>query len=126
MIAVFQHQEGAHRPVGKTGTPTAGPHRLKFFGQIVSAELEQQQQLLAFAVIGAADERNLTVAGLDSSMRNSHRVDTGRFFAHEGARRSGDAVYDRNVAGKQIRELSEEQRRAQRAHELFVEKGLRS
>jgi hypothetical protein len=85
VIAVFQHQEGAHRPVGKTGTADAGPHRLKFFGQIVSAKLEQQQQLLAFAVIGAADERNLALAGLDSSMRYSHGVDAGRFFAHEGA-----------------------------------------
>jgi hypothetical protein len=37
----------------------------------------------------------------------------GPFLTHEGARGAGDAVDDRDVAGEQIGELSQKQRRPQ-------------
>ena len=63
--------------------------------------------------------------GGDARQRDAHRVDAGGFLAHEGARRAGDAVHDGNVAGQQIGELRQKQRRPQVAHQPFVEEGGR-
>ncbi|KIT81882.1 hypothetical protein QT20_00080, partial [Staphylococcus aureus] len=52
-------------------------------------------------------------------------VDAGGFLAHEGARGPAHAVNDRDIAGKQIGELCQEQRRPQFVHQLFVEDGGR-
>ena len=71
----------------------------------------------------AADQRELALSGGDARERDAHRVDAGRLLAHEGARGAGDAVHDRNVAGEQVGELRQEQRRPQVAHQPFVEEG---
>ena len=49
------------------------------------------------------------------------RVDAGLFLAHEGAGCARDAVHDGDVAGEQVRELRQEQRRPQVAHQALVE-----
>ncbi len=102
----------------------APPHRAEFAGEIVPRELVEQQHLLAFAVLGAADEQDLALSGLDARKTDSHRVDAGALFAHEGAGGAGDAVHDRDVAGEQVRELRQKQCRPQVAHQPLVEERL--
>ena len=72
--------------------------------------------------MGSADQRDVALAGLDTRERDPRRVDAGGFLAHEGARRSADAVNDGDIAGEQIGELRQEQRRPQIVHQPFVEK----
>jgi hypothetical protein len=47
----------------------------------------------------------------------------GPFLTHEGARGAGDAVDDRDVAGEQIGELSQKQRRPQIARSDVSRRG---
>ena len=102
----------------------ARPYRLEFLGEIVLGELVQQQHFLALAVLGAADQRDVALAGPDAREGDPHRIDPGAFFAHEGARGAGDAMDDRYVAGEQIGELRQKQGRAQIAHQPLVEEEL--
>ena len=69
-----------------------------------------------------ADQRDVALAGLDPRQRNPRRVDAGGFLAHEGARGAGHAVDDGDVAGEQVGELGQEQRRPQIVHQPLVEK----
>ena len=90
-----------------------------------AAERVEQQHVRALGIVGAADQRDVALPGRDARMRDAHRVDAGGFLAHEGARRAGHAVHDRDVAGEQVGELRQEQRRAQVVHQPLVEEGLR-
>ena len=101
------------------------PDRRERVLQSVAAELVEHQQVRALAVVGAADQRDVALAGLDARQRDAHRIDAGGFLAHEGARGAGDAVHDRDIAGEQVGELRQEQRRPQVAHQPFVEEGVR-
>ena len=87
-------------------------------------DVVEQQQILALAVVRAADQRDVALSGGDARERDAHGVDAGRLLAHEGARGAGDAVHDRDVAGEQVGELRQEQRRPQVAHQPFVEEGV--
>jgi len=40
---------------------------------------------MPLAVVGAANQRDIALAGLYPRMRDPHRVDTGLLLAHEGA-----------------------------------------
>jgi hypothetical protein len=71
----------------------------------VAAKPVEHQQIMPLAVVGAADQRDIALAGLDARMRDPHRVDAGLLLAHEGARGAGDAMHDRDVAGEQVGEL---------------------
>ena len=76
--------------------------------QHVPAGVVEEEQILAFAVVRAADQRELALAGADARERDAHRIDARRLLAHEGARGAGDAVHDRDVAGEQVGELRQE------------------
>ena len=49
----------------------------------------------------------------------------GGFLAHERARGAGHAMDDRDIAGEQVGELRQKQRRPQIVHQPFVEEGRR-
>ena len=72
--------------------------------------------------MGRADQRDLALSGCDPRQRDPRRVDAGGFLAHEGARRAAHAVDDGDVAGEQVGELGQKQRRPQIVHQPFVEK----
>ncbi|HWU15225.1 MAG TPA: hypothetical protein VN157_14585, partial [Caulobacter sp.] len=82
---------------------------------------DQENDVETFGRKRATDERVGRLAGLDAGKGSFDRRDAGRFLAHEGARRTGDLVHDRDVAGEQVRKLGEEQRRAQFGRQLFIE-----
>src|SRR5262249_2511771 len=50
------------------------------------AGLVEQNEIDPFRVIGAADQRNVALARLNARGGDPHRIDAGRFFAHERAR----------------------------------------
>ena len=85
-----------------------------------------QQHVPARAVIGAADQGQVALAGGDARLGDTDAVDAGGLFAHEGARGADDAVHQRDVAGEQIGQLRQKQRRAQVAHQALVEKRVRA
>jgi hypothetical protein len=125
MLAGLDHQKRAERAERKAGARLAVPHRYELVLQAEAAELVKHQQVGALGVVTAADQRDVALARCDPRMRDPDRVDARGLFAHEGARRPGHPVHDRDVAGEQVRKLREEQRRAKIAHQPFVEKGLR-
>ncbi len=120
----FDYQEGADRAEREAGVIVPLPYRGVCVLQAVAAELIKHQQIGAFAVIRAADQRNVALSGLDARERHAHGVDAGGLLAHEGARGAGDAMHDRDVAGEQIGQLREEEGGAQAVHQLFVDVGL--
>ena len=100
---------------GRSQTPANGALPEK------AAELVDQEHVRPLGVVGAADQEDVGLAGGDAGMGDADRVDAGLLLAHEGARGAGDAVDDGDVAGEQVRELGEEQRRPQVAHQALVE-----
>ena len=90
------------------------------------AELESQQHVPTCAVIGAADQGQLALTGGDARLRDADAVDARGLFSHEGARGADDAVHERDIAGEQIGQLRQKQRRAQIAHQALVEKNVRA
>ncbi len=99
----------------------ARPDRRELVLEVEIAELVENQKILALAVVRAADQRDVALAGRNARQRDPRRIDAGGFLAHEGARGPGYAVDDGDIAGQQIGELRQEQRRAQIAHQPFVE-----
>ena len=69
----------------------------------------------------AADEEDVALAGGDTAGGDLDGADPGALLAQEGARRAGDLVDDRDVAGDQVRELREEERRPQVVRKALVE-----
>ena len=75
--------------------------------------------------VGAADQDRCRPARPRMrAQRDAHRVDAGRLLAHEGARGAGDAVHDRDVAGQQVGQLRQEQRRPQVGRQPLVQEGV--
>src|SRR2546423_1161001 len=123
MLLRFHHQENAGGTDGEAAIFLgARPDRRVFVLQVEIAELEQDEQVRALAVLSRADQSDVALAGFDTRDRDPRRVDAGSFLAHEGARGSGDAVYDGDIAGEQIRELRQKQCRPKVVHQPFVEK----
>ena len=87
----------------------------------IAAELVAQQHVGMLGIEGAADQRMRRLAGADARRRRLDRRNAGAFLAHEGARRAGDLVDDRDVAGEQVGELRQEQRRPELGGQLLVE-----
>src|SRR5437868_15522250 len=98
----FEHKESAHRAKRKPASRTALPNRGEFFLQIVMAELIEHQQVPALAIMRAADQHNVALAGIDARDRDAHGIDAGAFFAHESARRTGYAMHDGDIAAEKI------------------------
>src|SRR5262245_59696203 len=99
MLARLQHQEHAGRTEREAAMRlAAGPERGEFALEVEVAEFVEEQQILALAIMGGADEGNVALAALDAGQRNPRRVDRGGFLAHEGARGTGDAMHDRDIA----------------------------
>ena len=121
----LDHQKGAGRAEREAGMSLARPDRRELVLEVEVAELVEHQQVLALAVMRTADQRDVALAGGDPRQRDPRRVDAGGFLAHEGARRAGDAVHDGDIAGQQVGELRQEQRRAQIVHQPFVEEAGR-
>ena len=105
MVAAFQHQECAHRAEGDAAFRAAIPDRREFTTEHDTPKLEGEQHVPARAVIGAADQRQLALAGGNARLRDAHGIDAGGFLAHEGPRRSDHAVHQRNIAGQEIWQL---------------------
>ena len=85
------------------------------------AHLVVQQHVGPLRVVRAADQEQVALAGGDARAGDADRVGAGGFLAHEGARRTDDAVHDGDVAGEQVGELRQEQRRAQVGQQVLVE-----
>ncbi len=93
--------------------------------QVEVAELVEHQQILALAIVGGADQRDVALSCGDPRQRDPCGIDAGGFLTHEGARRSGHAMDDSDVAGQKVGELRQKQRRAQIVHQPFVEEAGR-
>ncbi len=126
MFGAFQHQKRAHGRKGDAAVGPAIPNRREFALQQHVAELEGQQHVPARAVIGAADQGQFALAGGDAGLGDANAVHARGLFPHEGARGADDAVHQRDIAGEQIGQLRQKQRRAQIAHQPFVEKNVRA
>ena len=124
MSALFDHQEGAERAEREAALGRALPHRREPVLEIEPSELIEHQQVFALAVMRTADQHDVALPGGDTRERDPHRIDAGGLLAHEGARGAGDAVHDRDIARKQVGQLRQEQRRAQVAHQAFVEESI--
>ena len=122
MFARFQHQETAGGAERKTASAFALPDGGVRLFQIEVAEFIEDEQIGAFAIMRCADQCDLALSGRDARQRDPRRVDGGCFLAHEGARRAAHAVHDGDVAGQQVGELRQKQRRPQIVHQPFVEK----
>ena len=118
----FDHQKDTAGAERESAAGLAGPDGRILVLQIEVAELVENEEILSLAVVGGAHEGNVALAGSDPRESNTDSIDAGRFFAHERARRAGHAVDDGNVAGEKIGQLRQKQRRAQVAHQPFVEK----
>ena len=103
VFAAFKNEKRAKRSKGEAAVLRAAvPHRAIFVFQRVSAARIEHQQILALAIVSATDERDVALTSLNASGRDTHGIDARGFFAHEGARGTGNAVHDGNVAGEQI------------------------
>jgi len=109
-------------PSAKPGVFLACPDRNEFVPEVEIAVFVENQQILALAVLRTADQRDVALTSGDARQRNPRRVDARSFLAHESARRSRNAVHDGNVAGQQIRQLRQKERRAQIVHQPLIKK----
>src|SRR5262249_23763788 len=126
VLARFEHQERAERAKRHAAAPRrALPDRREAVLQELFSEREDDQKIAPLAVLRAADEDDVALPRFDARKAGPHPATASRFLPHKGARGTGDAMYDRNIAGKQIRELREEQRGPQVAHQPLVEKRAR-
>ena len=73
-------------PSAKPACPAARPDRREFVLEVEVAEFVEHQQVLALAVLRAADQRDVALPAGDARQRDPRRVDAGGFLAHEGAR----------------------------------------
>ena len=87
----------------------------------ILAEIVAEKHVRMLGTQRAADQRMRRLAGADARRSRLDRRNAGTFLAHEGARRAGHLVDDRNVAGEQVGELRQEQCRPQLGGQLFVE-----
>src|SRR4029077_1844221 len=81
----LEGEGGAGRADRKTLVALSLPHRREPVAKIVVAELIEQQQILALAILRAANQRDVALAGGDTRQRDTRRVEAGGFLAHEGA-----------------------------------------
>ena len=86
-----------------------------------AAHLVDEHHVGPRGVVGAADEEGVALVRGDARQGDPQGVDAGGLLAHEGARGAGDAVHDGDVAGEQVRELRQEQRRAEAVRQPLVE-----
>src|ERR1700716_1198936 len=115
-------EKSAGRAERKACVFLARPNRRKLVLEVEAAELVEDQEVLAFAVLRATDQRDVALTAGDTCERDPRRVNACSFLAHESARRSGYAVHDGDVAGQQVRKLRQKKRRTQIVHQPFVEK----
>ncbi len=102
MRAGFDHDKSSACAERKARLLLACPNRSVFVLEIVAAEFVEQQKILAFAIMRAADQGDVALPGGDPRQCDPRRVDTGDFLAHEGTRGSRHAVDDGDVAGEQV------------------------
>src|SRR5580692_8924684 len=106
----------------KTALLAARPNRSEFAGEIKITELVENQQILALAVLRAANQCDVTLTGRDPRQRDPGRVNAGGFLTHEGTRRPGYAMDNGDIAGQQIRQLRQKKGRTQIVHQPLIEK----
>jgi len=92
--AGLDDEESAQRGEGKARIGLPLPDRSELVLQGEAAELVEHQEVGPVGIVAAANERDIALARLDTGERDADRIDAGGFFAHEGARRAGDAVHD--------------------------------
>src|SRR6202035_564965 len=97
----LDHEESPGRAEREAGMPLARPNRRELILEVEVAELVEHQQVLALAILRTADQRDIALPRGDAGKRDTRGVDARDFLAHEGPRRSGDAVHDRDVARQQ-------------------------
>ncbi len=87
----------------------------------VAGQLIAKQHVGMFGLERAADQDMRRLAGADARRGCLDGGDAGTFLAHEGARRAGHLVDDRDVAGEQVGKLRQKQRRPQFGGQFLVE-----
>ena len=65
-----------------------------------AAEAEQQQHVAPRRGIGPADQPDVDFAAANPGRGGGDRIEPGRLFAEQRARRADDAEHDRDVAGQ--------------------------
>lgn len=125
MCPRLQHQERAGRTKREAGMILARPHGGELVLQVEVAEFVEDEQVLALAIVRAADQRDVALARGDARQRDTGGIGAGNLFAHEGARGAAKSMHDGDVAGEQVGELRQEQSGAQIAHQPFVEEAGR-
>src|ERR1700733_6516016 len=125
MRSRLDDEKGAARAEREARVFLARPYRFELVLEVVIAELVENQQVLALAVMRTSDQRDVALAGRYACERDPRRIHTRDFLAHESARGSRHAVHDGDVAGQEVRQLRQEQRRTQIAHQAVIEKAGR-
>ncbi len=123
MFARLKHEKGCPR----TGDDAAAfrslplPDRLPWSAMQIACKFVAKQHVVVFGLEGAADQNVGRLAASDTRGRGIDGRNARAFLAHEGSRRAGDLVHDRDVAGEKIGKLREKKRRAQFRCQLLVE-----
>src|SRR5437588_12995810 len=101
----LDHEERAGGAERKSSARPASPDRCELVLEVEIAELVQNQEILAFAVMRAADQRDVALTARDARQRNSRGIRARDLLAHEGARGSANAVDNGDIAGQKIGKL---------------------
>ena len=118
---LLEHQKCADA-AGDEATASLRPLLDAFEGVTpeIVAELISKKQILALSIDGPPDEAHLRLTCRNPLEGIVDRRKPRHFLAHEGARRPRDMVDDRDVAGEEVRELSQEQGRTKSAWQDFT------
>ena len=123
VLARFEDEEGADRAEHRRRRPCRAAPRPEIGApaQAQPPPAQYEDHVLALGDAGAADEEDVALAGADAPPGDLDGADAGDLLAHEGARRAGDLVDDRDVAGDEVGELRQEERRAEVVGQALVE-----
>src|SRR6478672_8613379 len=106
MIASLDYEKCPQRRQRKTTVAIpALPHRLKVVLQREASKLIEHQKIRPLSIVRAAHQSNVALPCPDARVRDTYRVDTGRFLSHERPRRACHAVNNGDISRQQVREL---------------------
>ena len=125
MVRRFQHQERRTASEDEAAGLATLEDRAEAAAREVAAHLVDHQHVRPLGTVRAADQDRVDLARGDPSLGDPQGIHPGGFLAHEGTRGARDPVDDGDVAGQQVRQLGQEQRRAQVVLEPLVQVGAR-
>src|SRR3982074_761376 len=80
----FHDQERPERAERESAALLAIPNRAKLALQAIVSKLKKHHQVGTFAIVSAAQQRDVALSRPDACERDTHRVDAGQLLAHEG------------------------------------------